>query len=199
MSLNDKNTKPLNELQLVRKLAEGEFDAFDSLFKLYHKNLFHFALSLLKDAEDAEDVVQEVFVRIWKNRDKIKMRHSFKSFLFTIAYNIIVDHLRKRMADAKFREKLERIIEDDIIREDDNLVFDELDNRFRTVLSQLPPQQKRIYKMHRNLNMTYKEIGQNLNISPNTVRNQFSAALKFLREQMKNESLLILLFTNLFI
>ncbi len=189
----------MNEVQLVRKLAEGEFDAFDALFKLYHKNLFHFALSLLKSAEDAEDVVQEVFVRIWENRDKIKMRHSFKSFLFTIAYNIIVDHLRKRMADAKFREKLGRIVEKGIIREGDHLVYKELDNQLRTVLSQLPPQQKRIYKMHRELRMTYKEIGQNLNISPNTIRNQFSDALKFLREQMKSESLLILLFINLFI
>lgn len=199
MSPNNTNTKPLNELQLVKKLAEGDFNAFDALFKFYHKKLYHFALSLLKNSEDAEDVVQEVFVRIWENRDNIKIRHSFKSFLFTIAYNIIVNQLRKRMADVRFREKLEKNIQTDLTREADHLVYMELDNRFRTVLSQLPPQRKRIYKMHRDLKMTYKEIGQKLNISPNTVRNQFSEALKFLQEQMKSDSLLILLFIKLFI
>lgn len=199
MSSDIINTKPLNELQLVKNLAGGDFNAFDTLFKRYNRNLYHFALSLLKSAEDSEDVVQEVFVRIWENRDKIKKGHSFKSFLFTIAYNIIVDHLRKRMSDVKFREQLEKNIQSDLTREGDTLDYKELDNRFRSLVNKLPPQRKRIFEMHRDQGMTYKEIGRKLNISHNTVRNQFSEALKFLREQMGNDSLLILLFINLFI
>ena len=113
MSTNKTNLKPLNEFELVNKLAGGDFNAFDALFKLYNKRLYHFVTPLLKSNEDAEDVVQEVFVRIWDNRDNIKTGHSFKSFLFTIAYNIIVDHLRRRMVDVKFRKNLEKNIQAD--------------------------------------------------------------------------------------
>ena len=97
MSADNANSKSLNESEPVKKFALGDFNAFDALFKLYNKKLYHFALSLLKSSEDAEDVVQEVFVRIWQNRDNIKPGHSFKSFLFTIAYNIIGHTLDKRI------------------------------------------------------------------------------------------------------
>jgi len=190
---------PLNEALLLRQLAEGDFDAFDALFKLYNKRLYYFALSILKSSADAEDVAQEVFVRVWEKRQGIKTGHSFKSYLFTIAYNIIVSNLRKRITDDKFIAKLEKKIRDDIIPENDNLVFEELDNKYRDIIKQLPPQMKRIYTMHRNMRMSYKEIASNLDLSPNTVRNQFSKALKLIREQMKNDSLLILLFISLFI
>lgn len=199
MSAKKTELKTLNEVELVRKLIGGDFTAFESLFTIYHKRLFHFALSLLKNEADAEDVVQEVFVKIWENREKIKTGYSFKSFIFTIAYNIVVSYLRKHMSDAKFREKLINSIQAETIQTIDHLDYKELDATYQKALNQLPPKRKRIYHMHRELGMSYKEIAGELDISPNTVRNQFAEALKFLRDKMQSESLLVLLFIKLFL
>ena len=96
------NALPENEDKLlVLQMRDNNVQAFDSLFRKYHNKLFGFAFSLLKNREDSKEIVQEVFCRIWDKRHKMDSSKSFKSFLFTVSYNLIFDQLRIRLKDQQ--------------------------------------------------------------------------------------------------
>lgn len=102
----DKAVKPDSELVVL--LRKGGMEAFDLLFERYAGRLYRFSFSLLKTREDSEEVVQETFFRIWEKRAGISDDKSFQSYLFTIAYHVIVDQARKRLKERKFEEFLVR-------------------------------------------------------------------------------------------
>ena len=87
---------------LVKRLKMGQIGAFNLLYERYSQNLYNFSMSLLKTHEDAEGVVQEVFYRVWNKRYELQEQKSFKSFLFVLAYNMTIDHFRKRAKDHKY-------------------------------------------------------------------------------------------------
>ncbi len=95
-----------SDSELVDKIKAGQLKAFDQLYEMYSQNLYRFARSLLKTHEEAEGLVQEVFFRVWKKRKNLSGRKSFQSFLFTIAYNVIIDKLRKRVVDQEYEQFL---------------------------------------------------------------------------------------------
>lgn len=183
----------------INGLIKGEVKAFDEIFEIYNQRIYQFAKTILKNKEDAKDVVQEVFVRIWQNRNKIDKHSSFKSYLFTIAYNIIVDHFRKRLKDKKYKDFLEANIKEVDSSQEKNIEFLDLNELYEQSVEQLPPRRKLIYKMNRNEGLTYDEIAEQLNISRNTVRNQMAKTLEFLRKKIGKETLLVMLFCHLFI
>lgn len=188
-----------SEKSIVRNLIKGDFEAFDQLFRCYNQRLYFFAKSILKDKEDACDVVQEVFLRIWRTREKIDEKQSFRSLIFTIAYNNIVDTLRKKISERNFRSQL---IDIAIVNEspvDEKIEFDELDSYCRKVIEEMPPRRKEIYKLHRFSEMSYEEIAGNLNISVSTVRNQMTKAISYLRDRITTQELISLLYLSLFI
>jgi RNA polymerase sigma-70 factor (ECF subfamily) len=119
----------------------------------------------LKHEEDAEEIVQEVFLKIWKSRSKIDVYSSFESFLFTIAYNATMSLLRKRITEAKSREYLKSRQQIDTAEQViDEIQFKELDEKVQSLLQQITPRQKEIYLLSREDGLTHKEIAQKLNI-----------------------------------
>jgi RNA polymerase sigma factor (sigma-70 family) len=98
----DKTDRSADAL-LVTDFLKGKVEAFDILYDRYSRRLYIFALMLLKNKEDARDVVQETFLRIWQKRKELSVDKSFKSFLFTVTYNIMVDQVRKRLNDEKYQ------------------------------------------------------------------------------------------------
>jgi len=194
-----KEKKQVKGKSIINGIIKGEVKAFDKIFEIYNQKLYRFAKSILKNREDAKDVVQEVFVRIWQNRNEIKEYSTFKSYLFTIAYNIIVDHFRKRLKDKKYKDFLEANINEVDSSQEKHIEFSDLNKLYEQSVEQLPPRRKLIYKMNRNEGLTYKEIAERLNISRNTVRNQMAKTLQFLRKKIGKETLLVMLFCHLFI
>lgn len=93
-----------SDTSLVKRLKTGQIDAFDLLYEKYSRNLYSISRSLLKTREDAEGVVQEVFLQVWNKRSDLLEQKSFKSFLFSLAYNVIIDHFRKRSRDQKYEQ-----------------------------------------------------------------------------------------------
>jgi len=189
----------LKEKKLVQSLINGDFEAFDHLFNYYNQRLYFFAKSILKNKEDAHDIVQEVFLRVWRNRDTLDPHSSFKSFLFTVSYNIIVDTLRKRISEQSFRDEL---IKNAIIDEssaDKDLSYNELNSIYQEAINELPDKRKEIYRLHRFDNLSYQEIADKLNISINTVRNQMAHAISYLRGRIGKETLVGLVFVCLFV
>jgi len=93
-----------NDQQLVQLLQKGNVAAFDSLFEVYSQRLFGFAFKYFKNETDAEELVQEVFVKVWENRQTLKSELSFRSYLFTIALNQIRKHFNKKATSLRYLE-----------------------------------------------------------------------------------------------
>jgi RNA polymerase sigma-70 factor (ECF subfamily) len=189
----------INEKQIVESLKSGDFEAFDQLFWYYHKRLYHFALSILKNNEDARDVVQEAFLRIWKNKENLDQQSSFQSFLFTISYNIIVDMMRKKVNDRNFRNKLFRNAISKESPVDKEVEFKELNAIYRDAIEELPAQRKKIYRLHKFEHLKYEEIAKKLDISVNTVKSQMNKAITYIRTKVDTETLGGLLFLSLYL
>jgi len=182
------------EKEIMLRLRKGESRAFDIIFHLYAKRICHFAYSFLKNKQDSEEVVQEVFLRIWKNRKNTDEYYSFKSYLFTISYNVIIDKFRERLKDKKYIAYLKDnaiTCESDIEKKID---YSDLNELYNNAVELLPKRRRIIYKMHRIKGLPYQEIAKKLNISPKTVENQMTSALKYLREKLGPETLASVLF-----
>ncbi len=192
--------KTKSNSELVILLQKGDMAAFDAIYNKYCHKLHQFVIRYLKQKEDAEGVVQEVFIKIWESRKKIDAYSSFESFLFTIAYNTTISLLRKRMSESKSREYLKSVQEinnaDSVI---DELHFKELNERVQSLLKQLTPRQTEIYQLSREQGLTHKEIAQQLNISENTVKNHLVTTLKFLKFHVDTSLVINALFLSLFL
>ena len=174
--------------------------AFDAIYNRYCHKLHEFVLTFLKQEEDAQEIVQEVFIKIWNSRGKIDIYASFESFLFTIAYNDTMSLLRKRVNETKSREYLKSLQQiDSTEKVVDELQFKELKQKIQSILIHLTPRQKEIYHLSREEGLTHKEIAQKLNISESTVNNHLVTTLKFLKFHINNSFAISILFTCLFL
>ena len=184
---------------LVQLLQKGNVEAFDSLFDVYSQKLFGFALKYFKNETDAEELVQDVFVKVWENRQTLKSELSFKSYLFTIALNQIRKHFNKKATSLRYLETLQNepeFIENQAIRESD---YESALKQINRIIEQMPPRRREIFMKSKLDGKSSKEIAAELNISAGTVDNQVSEALRFIRTHLKSENLALLLFAVLFI
>ena len=186
-----------NEAQLVKSLSKGNLLAFNSLFKEYSGRLYRFAYGYLKSEEESEELVQEVFTKIWEKRKELKSELSFKSYLFTIAFNIIKKHFRREACISEYFKT--RISEDIDLETTKKVTYDSLYHYVSELVNQLPERRKEIFIKSRFECLSIKEIAEELNISHKTVENQLTAALKYLRINLNREDIAMILFFALFI
>jgi len=183
---------------LVLQLQNNEVKAFDALFCKYSEKLYRFAFSLLKNEEDSKGIVQEAFLRIWKKREVIDSTKSFKSYLFSISYNLVVDLLRLRLKDQKYRKFLVHFFESESFNLSSNLDYDEIVKQIHAAVEELPAKRKHIYTLSRELGLSHKEIASRLGISVKTVENQITLALKHLKIKLGKDLFPVILFLILF-
>ncbi len=186
--------------ELIKLLKNGDIAAFDAIYNQYCYKLHQFVFMYLKQEEDAEGIVQEVFIKIWQSREKIDVYASFESFLFTIAYNATMSLLRKRMSEAKSKEYLKSLQQIEIAEQViDEIYFKELNQKVQTLLDQLTARQKEIYLLSREEGLTHEEIAQKLNISESTVNNHLVKTIKFLKSHIDSGLAVNILFICLFL
>ena len=193
-----KETKTNRDLLLL--LKKGNVIAFDNIYEMYSKRLYGFVLRYVKQKEDAEGIVQEVFIKIWETRNKIDIYLSFDSFIFTIAYNTTINLLRKRINEHKYHERLnsvQQITEADQII--DEIHFKEINTQLQSLINKLTPRQKEIFQLSRELGLTHEEIAKKLNISVNTVKNHMVTTLAFIKSHIDNGLIANILFISLFL
>jgi RNA polymerase sigma-70 factor (ECF subfamily) len=186
--------------ELLTRLKNGDMLAFDRVYELYSHKLFSFVFKILKNEAEADDIVQEVFVRIWESRHKLEDYKLLNSYIFTIAYNNSIDLIRKRINNTRYLEHLKNSA---VINITPNVVsqieFNELNIQVEELIANLPERQKQVYLLHREESLTYHEIAERLGISKNTVENHMVKALKYLRQNMDNSLLINMLFVSLFL
>ena len=186
-----------NESQVVKNLSNGNLLAFNTLFKEYSGRLYRFANSYLKSDAESEELVQEVFTIIWEKRTGLKAELSFKSYLFTIAFNIIRKHFRTKVY---FAEYLKSGITSDLdLQTSEKITYDSLQKYITEIANQLPARRKEIFIKSRFEGLSVKEISDELNISHKTVENQLTDALRFIRTNLNRESLYVVLFFTLYL
>ncbi len=193
-----RETKTNTELLLLIK--KGDMVAFDAIYNKYCKRLYGFVIRYVKQEEDAEEIVQEVFMKIWETRNKIDVYSSFESFLFTITYNSAISLLRKRANEKKYLDYLKSLQEVNRAPElTEEIQFNELNNKLQALLDELTPRQKEIFQLSRNEGLSHEEIAGKLNISVNTVKNHMVSTLHYLRKNLDNGLIINLLFVYLFV
>lgn len=187
--------------ELITRLKNGDMLAFDQVYEQYSHKLFSFVFKILKNENDAEEIVQEVFVKIWESRHKLGSCKLFNSYIFTIAYNHSISLIRKKINNKKYLEYLKY---SSVINATPSGISEiesnELSDQVERLIEKLPERQKQIYRLHREKGFTYPEIANQLGISQNTVENHMAKALKYLRRNLLNNTTLIsLMFMYLFL
>ncbi len=188
-----------NDNNLVQLLQKGNVAAFDSLFEVYSPKLYGFALKYFKNETDAEELVQEVFIKIWENHQNLKSELSFKSYLFTIALNQIRKYFNQKAVSLRYIESLqnELQIEEHLTTQNDD--YETVMKQINQVIEQMPCRRREIFTKSKLEGKSSKVIADELNISPGTVDNQVSEAIRFIRSQLKKENIVLVLFSVLFV
>ena len=173
-----------DERKMVELLKDSDHEAFNNLFRLYSSKVYRFSIGYLKSREEAEEIVQDTFFRVWQNRGTINTSYSFSGFLFTIAHNLILNRIRKLRNQFALQNHL-RI--SDLTKcnpTEDKILQDDLDLVRQTVLSELPPKRRLIFELIRESEMSYQQVAEKLNISVKTVEAQMTEALKHFRKKL---------------
>jgi RNA polymerase sigma-19 factor, ECF subfamily len=187
------------EKDYIIELKEGSFSAFDHIFSYYKARLYAFALGYLKHKEDAQELVQDVFVKVWENRETLDESKSFNSYLFTISKNTILNHIRKKGSINLYSDYIKNYAPQTHNTAEDKLEYEDLLKKAKEVIDQLPDRQKEIYLLRHEKGLSNLEIAKELRISKKTVENQITLAIKFLRERLGHKQIYASLFISLFL
>lgn len=191
-------TEHTSDYRLVDNLRNGDLEAFDLIFKKYGDRLFGFALTYLKSREETEELVQDVFLKIWENRKNLKKESSLKSYLFTIAYHNMCRLFRERRIHEKFTEEI-LALGNRTVNLEEQLEYKSTLEQIERLIEKLPEKQKIIFLKSRREGKSSKEIADEMNLAPGTVDNQISVAIKFLRKNLPEGSLAVLLYFAVFL
>ncbi len=183
----------------IQSYAISGIGEFEKLFKTHYSRLCSYANLFLSDPDAAEDVVQEVFFKLWKNRGELIINTTIKSYLFRAVRNgcmNVIDHISVREAYKIVNENDIKDSEGNLI---DETIVSELEQRIKETIDLLPPERRKIFIMSRFDGLKYREIADQLNISVKTVENQMYQALRFLREKLVDYlPLIFIIFKGLF-
>jgi len=187
--------------ELIHQVAKGSEEAFTSLFRLHQQRVFQTALVYLKSPAGAEEVVQEVFIKIWQKRDSLSGLQSFEAWLLTLTKNHIIDHLRKLARESALRKTLPGEQE----LQENTTDFKVRESQYQLLLQQalqeISPRQREIYRLLKDEQLTYEQAGERLGLSALTVKTHISRALQSIRlflEKHGEVYVLLLLLKNKF-
>ena len=175
----------LPEKVLIILLKQGNIKAFEQVYTKYHKQIFNFACKSLRNTDEAKEIVQRTFIKLWENRETLNEELSISAFLFTIARNFIINHYRKLVNNQYYVRTLasHEDIDNPVIQQ---INTDELRANINELIAQLPGKRRIIFLLSRDEGLSYKEIADRLDISVNTVETQISRTLEFLRNKLKD-------------
>jgi RNA polymerase sigma-70 factor (family 1) len=181
---------PHSEKELLQLAAGGEQSAFARLFMLNRHKLFSFLMRLTQSPEMTEDVIQDIFMKLWRNRAALASIDHFSSYLFKMAQNQCITHFKRVAKETLILSHLEPPSQSTT---DDHLALKEIQRQLQQALTKLTPQQKLVFTLSRERGLKYEEIAAELNISPSTVKNHMIDALRVLRQHLHGSSNLLLL------
>lgn len=169
---------------LIEALKNGDEQAYKYLYATKYKDIVHYINGLTRDYDKAEDIVQEVIFKLWKNRSEIEITSSIKSYLYKAAYYSFINDYKKDKRKESLSEKIQKTAVLELIESDEEHTQQKL-KQIAQIIEQLPPKRKEIFIMSKTEGLTYEEIASHLEISVKTVETQMSKALHEIRTKIK--------------
>jgi RNA polymerase sigma-70 factor (ECF subfamily) len=188
--------------KLLAAIAEGDEAAFKVLFEMYREKLFRYMLKITKSTKIAEEIVLDVFLKLWMGRELLKEIKDLDAFLYRVAYNKAIDFFRMAARERKLKKVIHEKMENSSEKEADHRI---LDNEYQLIvekaIAQLSPQRRLIFNLSRIEGLSHEEIAQQLQLSKNTVRNTIAETLKSIRHYLQqagiNSTVLLLVLLRL--
>jgi len=178
-----------SDVTLVRQLQKNDQQAFELIFDKYRKKLYYFTLGYLHSQAETEEIIQNVFLSLWENRDMLNEVYSLQNFLYKVTVNHIYNYLKHELVRKKYADQISGQNHEDNNSEE-SILMNDLQHAIDSLVDELPLQQQVIYKLSRHDGLTHAEIAHNLGLSIRSVENQIYRALKFIRGKLRQESLI---------
>nr|WP_226904970.1 RNA polymerase sigma-70 factor [Pedobacter schmidteae] len=171
----------MKEIQLLIALKSGDRSAFEKIYQSYSPRIYLNILKMIKSVEDAQEILQDVFIKVWEKRELIDPEQSFKSYLFQISRFTVYNFIRKINLDKKLKDYLSRENSELYSHIEEAIAYRESDRFVMDAIEELPPQRKQIYKLCKIEGQSYTEVSKLLGISTSTINDHIVKATKFLR------------------
>jgi RNA polymerase sigma-70 factor (ECF subfamily) len=173
--------------EIIGRIKQGDVGQFELLFRSSYVSLVRYANTLLKDHDYAEEVVQDLFLRLWQNREKIKIESSLNGYLFRSVHNSCLHYIEHNKVVERHAEEIsyqQSQIQDS---PSDILLYKELQEKIAAILEKLPERCGKIFYMNRFEGLKYTEIAKKLSVSVKTVESNMGKALKEFRRELKKQ------------
>lgn len=185
--------------EIICRLKKGDKSAVDELFNYYYPRLYHFSRSILKIENEIDDILQEVFMKIWLNRQKIGSAETFNSWIFTITKNELLNLIRNNLRDHTFKDELFLRSVAEEYQTQNPLEYDEIKSCIDKTVAALPEKRQQVFILSRTEGLSNKEIAQQLNISEKTVEDHITRAIRQIKSSMKEMGIISILYFYLFL
>lgn len=174
------------DLELTALLKEGDQLAFTELYTKYSGPMYVNVLKMVKDQQLTEELVQDLFTRIWQKREVFAKEVDFKAYLYRVAQNLVRDFYRKVQRDRKMYEVFKTIVTEEYSHIEEGLHLRESEALLHQAMQQLSPQQQQVYQLCKIEGLTYKQASEKMSISPHTIKEYLSKANHMVKEYMLN-------------
>lgn len=174
----------MNEKLILEAFAKGDREAYAVLYKTYWADVYNFSRLYLKTKEAAEEVIQDVFIKLWEAREFICPQENIKGFLFIITRNIIFDQYRKQVNMTNYKLSLIQALGEHSYSMDEDMEKNEIENLIKRMVQQMPERQQTIFRLKYREDLSYKEIALRLGVTERVVERDLYKTLKFLKENI---------------
>jgi RNA polymerase sigma-70 factor (ECF subfamily) len=176
----------LNDLFIAKRIKEGDIKIFENVFRTFYNPLYFYSLSITGNAANAEDIVQDLFYTLWKDREKITIVYSLKSYLYKAVRNRSLQFIEKQKTRKHTNNEITAYkVEATEINPQSLLEYKELDERLQNCMKKLPERRRQIFQLHRFESKKYTEIADHLGLSIKTVEAEMTKTLKLLSKEIE--------------
>lgn len=180
------DTSQYDEKELLPELHKGNADAFEKIYHLYSPRLYCHLLKMVKSEDEAREILQDVFLKVWSSRQLIDIEKSFRSYLFKIAENKVYDFFRRAARNKKRQERLQAVATLEYVHIEEKILSKENAAILLQAIEALPPQRRQVFGLCKLEGKSYKEVSELLGISVSTISDHIVKATKFIRLHFQN-------------
>ena len=177
----------MSEKNLLKEVKAGSYGAFTQIYNQYFELLYGFIFKLIRSHEFTSDIVQNTFIKVWINREKIDPEGAFKSWIFKTAKNELIDQIRIQMNNPLFDDYLKYSNDDTITTSSEHSIdFEQFKTTLEKAKTKLSPRQKQVFELCKEEELPAKNVAQQLRISEQSVYNYLSQAIHLLKNELKH-------------
>ncbi len=177
----------------IQAFCNDSDDAFGEIFNTFSDRVFNFSCDFMKNRSDAEEVTQEVFVKLWESRKSVNPEENLNAYIFTITRNLIFNRHKKKLNEWKYLDHLRNHLNHTNRDTQEAVLLNELQGIIQKCIEEMPERRRQVFELSRIKCLSHKEISKELNISTKTIEIHISMALKDLRKVLKDYYLIVIL------